>query len=643
MVLQLSSRAAPALPAAVPDSKRRDSDFTSLRIRQPLATFPELDCVRHLLPVGVIAEAERRAREVGVGADRTLIAAGAISEHDYVAALARHLGVTFERLDETPRSAFPFDDEQLLLVPVSGILHLEDKNGKRKVVALGENWFTARNLWMRGEQGDLFDRVHLTTSADMQNFVDRHCANAIVHRAADRLKDTQPQFSAAFSTRGIRLFFALVGVLVAAGLLFAPAGTHVALATFFSLLFIFWTGLRMLALMNVNTAKRSTTPHPHDLPEYTVIVALKNEASVVRQLVGGLNALKYPREKISIKLVIEPEDIETRAALSDLDLDGRYQIVIAPSGGPRTKPKALNAALPFARGEFTVIYDAEDRPDPDQLLSALECFWRGGEKLACVQSRLTIDNTSDSVLTGLFTAEYCGLFDVFLPALAAWRLPLPLGGSSNHFRTSALKAVGGWDPYNVTEDADLGMRLARRGYTTAVIASTTYEEAPAHFGPWLRQRSRWFKGWMQTWAVHMRRPHVLYRQLGLAGFVVFQLIVGGTVFAALVHPFVTGALVYSVAHASSQDIQHEILGVTLIALHSTTFFAGYAASILLGFAGLYRRKLLRHAGILLLTPFLWWLLSLAAWRGLIQLIRNPYHWEKTAHGLAKTSRQAGKN
>jgi cellulose synthase/poly-beta-1,6-N-acetylglucosamine synthase-like glycosyltransferase len=317
--------------------------------------------------------------------------------------------------------------------------------------------------------------------------------------------------------------------------------------------------------------------------------------------------------------------------------------VIAPASGPRTKPKALNAALPFARGEYTVIYDAEDRPDPDQLLSAFECFWRGGDRLACVQSRLTIDNTSDSWLTRLFTAEYCGLFDVFLPALAAWRLPLPLGGSSNHFRTDVLKAVGGWDPYNVTEDADLGTRLARHGYTTSIISSTTYEEAPAHFTPWLKQRSRWFKGWMQTWAVHMRAPRVLYRQLGLTGFIVFQLIVGGTVLAALVHPFFFGAVIYSAAHASSSVGYEEILDVVLTTLHNITFFAGYAASGLLALAGLMRRKLYKHLAVLVLTPLLWVLLSLAAWRGLIQLLRDPYRWEKTEHGLARTSRQAGTN
>ena len=169
---------------------------------------------------------------------------------------------------------------------------------------------------------------------------------------------------------------------------------------------------------------------------------------------------------------------------------------MAPPGGPRTKPKALNAALPFARGNITAVYDAEDRPDPDQLRLVAARFQNGSDRLACVQARLTIDNTADSWLTRLFTAEYCGQFDVLLPALAHWQLPLPLGGSSNHFRTNMLRKAGAWDPYNVTEDADLGMRRVRLGYETTVVNSSTLEEAPARAWPWLNQRTRWLKGWM---------------------------------------------------------------------------------------------------------------------------------------------------
>ena len=244
-------------------------------------------------------------------------------------------------------------------------------------------------------------------------------------------------------------------------------------------------------------------------------------------------------------IAVEADDRETRAAIAARNNRMPVVVIPVPTQGPRTKPKALNVALPFARGTFTVIYDAEDRPEPNQLRYALQAFRAGGDDLACVQARLCIDNSADSWLARLFTAEYAGQFDVFLPGLAALRLPLPLGGSSNHFHTAILREVGGWDPYNVTEDADLGMRLARFGYRSDVIDSTTYEEAPAHFGPWLRQRTRWFKGWIQTWLVHMRQPGRLLRDLGLPGFLTFQLIVGGNALAALVHPLFSRTVLFS--------------------------------------------------------------------------------------------------
>jgi cellulose synthase/poly-beta-1,6-N-acetylglucosamine synthase-like glycosyltransferase len=318
-----------------------------------------------------------------------------------------------------------------------------------------------------------------------------------------------------------------------------------------------------------------------------------------------------------------------------LHLEPPFEVIIAPSGGPRTKPKALNAALPFVRGKFVAVFDAEDRPEPDQLRLALEAFVAGDEKLACVQARLTIDNTADSWLTRLFTAEYAGLFDVFLPGLAALRLPLPLGGSSNHFRTDVLRRIGAWDPHNVTEDADLGMRLARFGYQTAVIPSTTYEEAPGRLPAWLRQRTRWFKGWMQTWLVHTRSPRRLIHDLGWPGFAVFQLLVGGTVLAALVHGLFAARFAWRLATAPGGEIAAVWLG-----FDATMLLFGYGVSAALGIIGLYRRRLLGCAWALLLTPVYWLLLSIAAWRALFQLLRDPQRWEKTEHGLARTSRLA---
>ncbi len=339
-----------------------------------------------------------------------------------------------------------------------------------------------------------------------------------------------------------------------------------------------------------------------------------------------------------MKFVIEVDDVETCEALCGLALGPPFEVIVAPDEGPRTKPKALNAALPFARGTFTVIYDAEDRPEPDQLRRALDTFMAEDNDLACVQARLTIDNTEDGWLARLFTAEYAAQFDLFLPGLARLELPLPLGGSSNHFRTQVLREVGAWDAYNVTEDADLGMRLARFGYRTTVISSTTYEEAPARFGPWLRQRTRWFKGWSQTWAVHMRTPGQMLRHLGIGGFVTFQLVVGGNVLAALVHPIFLASLVYAVA--TDQPILAVNGPPALAWLFGMTLIAGYLTSIFLGARGLARRGLLPTAWVLAAVPIHWLLLSLAAWRALIQLATDPHGWEKTAHGLARSSRRA---
>jgi cellulose synthase/poly-beta-1,6-N-acetylglucosamine synthase-like glycosyltransferase len=296
-------------------------------------------------------------------------------------------------------------------------------------------------------------------------------------------------------------------------------------------------------------------------------------------------------------------------------------------------------ALPLARGPFTAVYDAEDIPEPDQLRHAVAAFKTADERLACLQASLSIYNTADNWLVRMFTANYAGQFDVLLPGLSALHLPFPLGGSSNHFRTSALRHAGGWDPHNVTEDADLGIRLHRLGYRVAVLPSTTYEEAPAHLVPWLRQRTRWYKGWMQTWLVHMRRPLRLLRELSPVGAVVFQLLLVCNVLAALVHPLFMALLgYYLIAQPPLEAVGtmgHEAT------MFIATLLAGYASTITLELVGLRRRGLLAHAWVLLLTPLYWFLLSLAAWRALFQLLFAPQLWEKTEHGLAKTSRLTG--
>jgi cellulose synthase/poly-beta-1,6-N-acetylglucosamine synthase-like glycosyltransferase len=604
---------------------------------------PELDCIRSLLASDVIEAAGRRAAALDVGADRVLIAAGAVSEDVYLRALATALGVAFEPLDGIPRALCPLNDERLIEAAAAGMLPLA-VCGELYLVVAPRGAAARRILQLIEEKPERARRFRFTSAERLTRFVLRHSGEAIAKRAAEALKQKRPLLSAAPRRGRSKIMPAALAIMPAlAAAVAAPAATMLAIEVALAGLFLAWLGLRLAGAL-VEPAVRSASPRLSDnaLPVYTVIAALYREAASVDGLLTAIERLDYPAEKLDVILAVEADDDETRAAIAARNPRMPITMIPVPAQGPRTKPKALNVALPFARGAFTVVYDAEDRPEPNQLRRALQAFAGGSDDLACVQGRLCIDNTSDSWLARLFTAEYAGQFDVFLPGLAAMRLPFPLGGSSNHFNTATLREIGGWDSYNVTEDADLGMRLARFGYRSDVIDSTTHEEAPAQFGPWLRQRTRWFKGWMQTWLVHMRRPGRLLRDLGPLGFATFQLIVGGNALAALVHPLFMAALIYSLARGAPMWRDDSVPLVVLAAIYGASVAIGYFTSAFLGWLGLSRRGLLSTAWVLLLTPVHWLMLSLAAWRALYQLVTAPYRWEKTEHGLAKSSRRATK-
>jgi cellulose synthase/poly-beta-1,6-N-acetylglucosamine synthase-like glycosyltransferase len=601
----------------------------------PQSSCPELDILRHRFPAGLLAWVQRRAATLGLGADRVLIAERAISEDDYLQSYAITSGISFEPLDRMPRAACPLSDDRMLDAIATGIIPFT-MAGRLVYVVAPRGTAARRMLQLLRDQPRLRSRFRITSAQRLQAYVLRHCGDALGMRAADALRTAAPLFSAAPGARSATgRWLAITTAAAVAAFVTAPdqalAVTNVAV----SLLFIAWMAIRLLGVFIAPPRTRHLRRIADaDLPSYTVIAAVYREAASVADLVASLNQIDWPPEKLDVKLVVEADDVETRAAIARLDLAPWFDVIVAPKSGPRTKPKALNAALPFARGTFTVVYDAEDRPEPDQLRAALAAFLQNGRDVACVQAALTIDNTADSWLTRLFTAEYAAQFDVLLPSLATLRLPLPLGGSSNHFRTESLRKIGGWDPYNVTEDADLGIRLARFGYRATVIASTTYEEAPAHWQPWLRQRTRWFKGWLQTWLVHMRNPAGLLRDLGAAGFAVFHLIVGGSVLAALIYPVFVALL------GARLIAGVPIYDASLGGLHMLALIGGLSAAALASLIGLARRRLLANAWIIPLLPLHWLLLSAAAWRALLQLLREPYRWEKTEHGLARSSRRA---
>jgi cellulose synthase/poly-beta-1,6-N-acetylglucosamine synthase-like glycosyltransferase len=368
-----------------------------------------------------------------------------------------------------------------------------------------------------------------------------------------------------------------------------------------------------------------------ETPVYTVLVPLAGEERIVEELVADLRRLDWPADRLDIKIIVEGDDRPTRRAVERAVSGPPIEIVVVPPSLPRTKPKALAYALTFARGRFVTIYDAEDRPHPMQLREAFAAFSRAGPEVACLQAPIVVDNAKAGWIAQLFSMEYSALFDGLLPALAALGLPLPLGGTSNHFRREALEAVGGWDPFNVTEDADLGIRLARFGFRSATLRLPTYEEAPIRLMPWLRQRSRWFKGWMQTWLVHMRRPVRLVRAIGLRQFTGFSLVGIGMIVSALFHPVYLLTLAVAATDPLVLWGDGGVLAAAAVGINLFNLFAGYIAVAILSRRTLALRGRKARAWALFSLPAYWLLMSVACCLALFELAVKPHHWAKTPH------------
>lgn len=424
----------------------------------------------------------------------------------------------------------------------------------------------------------------------------------------------------------------------AIGGIFAPLETFFALALLLGPLFL---GLIMLRLA---TTIERTTPdlwQSHRwrvddarLPVYTVAVPMYREEAVLRQLTDALCALDYPPAKLDIRLLIEADDAGMRTALAKLALPPHFTVMVVPPGVPRTKPRALNLALLEARGSLFTIFDAEDIPDRQQLRMAAARFLGAPPELACLQARLVIDHAEEGTLPGLFALEYAGLFEVLNPGLLLFQLPIMLGGTSNHFRTEVLRKVGGWDAWNVTEDADLGLRLVRAGYRICDLPSTTREEAPLTILAWLKQRSRWIKGYMQTLVTHSRNPLALLREAGLSASFAFLSLTFGTIATALGYPVFTLAALLAYwdgslfAPVGTFATVTSTIALCVWLLGSVALFAPPAV-------GALRRG---SPGLLLLLPLLplyYALVSVAAWMALYEYFNRRFVWNKTEHGLAR--------
>ncbi|MGA3089327.1 MAG: glycosyltransferase family 2 protein [Terriglobales bacterium] len=604
---------------------------------------PQLQIGRLLVDAGLINErqlAQALVSQVAWGSrlGDTVMGLGWVKPLDFYQVLARQLGLDFINLVKTPGDDSLFARSEYASYAQDLYLPWRRENGILWVATADPLSPALAARW--GDRSDV--RFVVTSKFDIIWELQRVAGKEFSQDAVLSLAEFSPEHSARTVITRAQTWW-LAGLLVFAGislrmfpLPFAIVlNTLVNAALFFSFAFrtlLCWLSCEENIGMAI-TPDEVAALHDADLPLYTVLVPMYKEPTVLPILVAALKRMDYPQSKLDIKLVLEEDDHETIEAAKSLGLSANFEIVRVPASQPRTKPKACNYALRLARGQYLTIYDAEDKPEPDQLKKVVVGFRKLGSQAACIQAHLNYFNAEENWLTRMFTLEYSLWFDMFLPALDELRVPIPLGGTSNHFDLAKLRQVGAWDPFNVTEDADLGLRFAALGYHVGVVNSVTYEEANSHLGNWIRQRSRWIKGYIQTWLVNMRHPVTLFRNVGWRGFCSFQLFVGGCILSGLSYPFLV--IPFIVWLFTRSNMMHSLFPAPVLLISMANLIVGNSCLIYLSMLAVAKRRFPALLPYALTVPGYWLLQSVAAYKGLWQLITKPFYWEKTVHGISK--------
>jgi cellulose synthase/poly-beta-1,6-N-acetylglucosamine synthase-like glycosyltransferase len=596
-----------------------------------------------LLAGGIISDGELTQalllqRQAGGRIGEVLVNELGVDERAVASGLAEHLGLEYLDLARVMPAAHAVELVGEKLMAEHQLIPL-DASDEYLTVAMVDPLDEAAITAVHGATGLTIHRSVITYT-DFDRCFQRVFRLRHLDRAINELRESRPDESALRTITRPQIVAGLVIAAVCAIVLgISPITAIVAFNIIAVGFYVGFSAYRLKLIYNGLARDVQVEIDPEQLaqlddrrlPVFTVLVPLYQEAAIIPHLVAGIEGLDYPKTKLDVKLICEADDAESIQAIEDLDLPPYFRLVVVPDAQPKTKPKACNYALMQARGELVVIYDAEDHPDPDQLKRVVYAFMESEQHVVCVQCKLSYFNREQNLLTRWFTTEYSMWFDLLLPGLDSVDAPIPLGGTSNHFVTEQLRELGGWDPYNVTEDADLGIRLSRAGYRTTTINSTTYEEANSQISNWVRQRSRWVKGYIQTWLVHMRHPIQLLRRLGWRRFWSFQFVVGGTFISFLLNPIywlLTTLWVFTEA-----GVIREIFPGALFYVAATALYVGNFVFMYVNAAGAMWRgydELVKYA---LFTPVYWGFMSIAAWRALLQLITRPHYWEKTTHGL----------
>lgn len=575
----------------------------------------------------VVSALAHKGREAGRLPDR-LKARGLIVDHDLLRAEAQNwrLGLVDPQVEPPdPRLVAqlgPADCLRFGLVPWR-------RAGDVTVVATSRPGdFPQMRSWLEARLGPVC--LALASSRAVEAAVLSH-SGAELARAAETC--VAPEESCRSWGRLGRSPRSLASLTVIAALAFwAPVGFALGLLAAFVGSLFFLVALKVLAMIAALSRPRPpSTPADGGIdPIISIIVALYRESDIAPRLIARLARLDYPEDRLDVLLVVEEDDQMTRAALAASELPRWMRVITVPRGTVRTKPRALNFALLYARGAIVGVYDAEDAPDPDQLKKVVAQFERSGPEVACLQGVLDYYNPTTNWLSRCFTIEYAGWFRLILPGVARLGLVVPLGGTTLFFRRSVLEELGGWDAHNVTEDADLGLRLARHGYRTEFVDTVTAEEANCRALPWIKQRSRWLKGYMMTWAVHMRNPALLLRQLGPWRFLGVQVLFLGTIAHFLLSPL---AWTFWLVPFGFDHPLMAVLPAPALWAMVGVFILSEAANLAIGVIGL-RRSGQKLSLLWIPTMKLYFpLASLAAYKGLWELATRPFYWDKTAHGL----------
>lgn len=594
-----------------------------------------------------------------------LILAGAVTRLELYACLATQLNVPFVNLmNEAPDPGILDGEEPEALIRAEWIPFRRGANSM--TIATSVPFSDAMRGAAMRKYGVRKIVLNVTTDWDISQAVTRYCRSRLLFNAAEELAATAPDKSA---KPGLALWQKILSIVLIVGLIggmiWASATTVIILLVlaniFFLLAVLFRTFVAIVgavqrhddavaaaAIAKASRGRPSAARTPDsDLPRYTILVPVFHEANVISQVLQHISELDWPHSKLQVLILMEEEDTVTLQACKAAAPPEFVTLLTIPEGTPMTKPRACNFGLMFADGEYLVIFDAEDRPERNQLRKAHEAFQRAAittapahaasnRPLVCVQAALNYFNSRQNVLTRMFTLEYSTWFDGMLRGMEVFRFPLPLGGTSNHFRTDLLRQLGGWDPYNVTEDADLGMRAATAGFRISTIDSTTWEEACSEIPAWIRQRTRWIKGYMVTALVNARYPVKFARSAGVRSIFTTFALIASTPLLFLSYPVVWGFTILT------------YIGVKFTALELPPLFAQAAiwnalvgnlvVIVLAAWAG-WRRQGWRLAGYAVFNPVYWFLHAWAAWRALVLLILKPFNWEKTPHGLDSAPRE----